>query len=133
MVYAILAFGSQIVFGLSSYFKLLYRVCLNFSFPLYLNHRLNFALALTLVQISCFSGNGSFLPCFNSCLFSVNINDICSKVQDTVSASGSKTMKKIGEPKKSSSQSSIVPSSNYEEDFDDFDPRGTSSASKYLL
>nr|XP_009782257.1 PREDICTED: clathrin interactor EPSIN 1-like isoform X2 [Nicotiana sylvestris] len=51
-----------------------------------------------------------------------------SKVQDTVSASGSKTMKKIGEPKKSSSQSSIVPSSNYEEDFDDFDPRGTSSA-----
>ncbi|OIT08542.1 PREDICTED: clathrin interactor EPSIN 1-like isoform X1 [Nicotiana attenuata] len=51
-----------------------------------------------------------------------------SKVQDTVSASGSKTMKKIGEPKKSSSQSSTVPSSNYEEDFDDFDPRGTSSA-----
>ncbi|XP_009629371.1 clathrin interactor EPSIN 1-like isoform X2 [Nicotiana tomentosiformis] len=51
-----------------------------------------------------------------------------SKVQDTVSASGSKMMTKIGEPKKSSSQRSTVPSSNYEEDFDDFDPRGTSSA-----
>ena len=51
-----------------------------------------------------------------------------SKVQDTVSASGSKMMTKIGEPKKSSSQRSTVPSSNYEEDFDDFDPRWTSSA-----
>ncbi|XP_049373481.1 clathrin interactor EPSIN 1-like [Solanum verrucosum] len=51
-----------------------------------------------------------------------------SKVQDTVSASGSKMIKKVGEPEKSSSQSSTVPSTNYEEDFDDFDPRGTSSS-----
>ncbi|KAK4340752.1 hypothetical protein RND71_039253 [Anisodus tanguticus] len=54
-----------------------------------------------------------------------------SKVQDTVSASGSKTIKKVGEPGKSSSrpsQSSSVPSANYEEDFDDFDPRGTLSS-----
>lgn len=54
-----------------------------------------------------------------------------SKAQDTVSSSGSKTIKKVGEPEKSSSrpsQSSTVPSTNYEEDFDDFDPRGTSSS-----
>ncbi|XP_060208424.1 clathrin interactor EPSIN 1-like isoform X1 [Lycium barbarum] len=53
-----------------------------------------------------------------------------SKVQETVSASGSKTIKKVGEPEKSSrpSQSSTVPSTDYEEDFDDFDPRGTSSS-----
>ncbi|KAJ8555519.1 hypothetical protein K7X08_013015 [Anisodus acutangulus] len=54
-----------------------------------------------------------------------------SKVQETVSASGSKTIKKVDEPEKSSSlpsQSSNVPSANYEEDFDDFDPRGTSSS-----
>ncbi|CAN4076820.1 unnamed protein product [Withania somnifera] len=54
-----------------------------------------------------------------------------SKIQDAVSASGSKTIKKVGETEKSSSrpsQSSAVPSSNYEEDFDDFDPRGTSSS-----
>ncbi|MCE0482259.1 hypothetical protein HAX54_040841 [Datura stramonium] len=54
-----------------------------------------------------------------------------SKVQDTVSASGSKTIKKVGEPENSSSrpsQSSTVPSTNYEEDFDDFDPRGTLSS-----
>lgn len=52
-----------------------------------------------------------------------------SKVQDTVS--GSKTIKKVDEPEKSSSRpshSSTVPSTNYEEDFDDFDPRGTSSS-----
>uniref|UniRef100_M1B320 Uncharacterized protein n=1 Tax=Solanum tuberosum TaxID=4113 RepID=M1B320_SOLTU len=42
-------------------------------------------------------------------------------------------IKKVGEPEKSSSQSSTVPSTNYEEDFDDFDPRGTSSSSKCLL
>ncbi|PHU09255.1 Clathrin interactor EPSIN 1 [Capsicum chinense] len=54
-----------------------------------------------------------------------------SKVQDTVSSSGSKTIKKVGVPERSSSrpsQSSTVPSTNYEEDFDDFDPRGTSSS-----
>ncbi|XP_055820467.1 clathrin interactor EPSIN 1-like isoform X2 [Solanum dulcamara] len=51
-----------------------------------------------------------------------------SKVQDTVSASGSKTIKKVGEPEKTSIRSSTVPSTNYEEDFDDFDPRGTSSS-----
>ncbi|KAM3218285.1 Clathrin interactor EPSIN 1 [Capsicum annuum] len=54
-----------------------------------------------------------------------------SKVQDTVSSSGSKTIKKVGVPERSSSrpsQSSTVPSTNYEEDFDNFDPRGTSSS-----
>ncbi|KAK4365088.1 hypothetical protein RND71_016446 [Anisodus tanguticus] len=53
-----------------------------------------------------------------------------SKVQETVSASGSKTIKKVGEPEKSSSrpsQSSNVPSANYDEDFDDFDPREPSA------
>ncbi|MCD7469505.1 hypothetical protein HAX54_008605 [Datura stramonium] len=53
-----------------------------------------------------------------------------SKVQATVSASGSKTAKRIGKPDKASSnpsQSAAASSSKYEEDFDDFDPRGTSS------
>ncbi|XP_060169418.1 clathrin interactor EPSIN 1-like isoform X1 [Lycium barbarum] len=53
-----------------------------------------------------------------------------SKVQDTVSAGGSKTAKKIGKLDKASSNPSrgaAASSSKYEEDFDDFDPRGTSS------
>ncbi|XP_055834405.1 clathrin interactor EPSIN 1-like isoform X2 [Solanum dulcamara] len=53
-----------------------------------------------------------------------------SKVQATVSASGSKTAKRVGIPDKASSspsQSVAASSSKYEEDFDDFDPRGSSS------
>ncbi|KAK6776662.1 hypothetical protein RDI58_027663 [Solanum bulbocastanum] len=53
-----------------------------------------------------------------------------SNVQATASASGSKTTKRVGKPDKASSspsQSTAASSSKYEEDFDDFDPRGTSS------
>ncbi|XP_010313445.2 clathrin interactor EPSIN 1 [Solanum lycopersicum] len=53
-----------------------------------------------------------------------------SNVQATASASGSKTAKRVGKPDKacsSPSQSAAASSSKYEEDFDDFDPRGTSS------
>ncbi|XP_015057057.1 clathrin interactor EPSIN 1 [Solanum pennellii] len=53
-----------------------------------------------------------------------------SNVQGTASASGSKTAKRVGKPDKacsSPSQSAAASSSKYEEDFDDFDPRGTSS------
>ncbi|KAM3302794.1 clathrin interactor EPSIN 1 [Capsicum chacoense] len=53
-----------------------------------------------------------------------------SKAQDTVSGSGSKTAKRKGKPDKASSnppQSAAASSNKYEEDFDDFDPRGTSS------
>ncbi|XP_009594923.1 clathrin interactor EPSIN 1-like [Nicotiana tomentosiformis] len=53
-----------------------------------------------------------------------------SKVQDTVSSSGSKTSKRVGKPDKATSNpphSAAVSLSKYEEDFDDFDPRGTSS------
>ncbi|KAK4358450.1 hypothetical protein RND71_020679 [Anisodus tanguticus] len=53
-----------------------------------------------------------------------------SKVQDNVSASGSKTAKRIGKLDKASSSpspSAAASSGKYEEDFDDFDPRGTSS------
>ncbi|KAH0713028.1 hypothetical protein KY289_008987 [Solanum tuberosum] len=53
-----------------------------------------------------------------------------SNVQATASASGSKTAKRVGKPDKASSspsQSAAASSSKYEEDFDDFDPRGTSS------
>ncbi|KAL3325065.1 hypothetical protein AABB24_038924 [Solanum stoloniferum] len=56
-----------------------------------------------------------------------------SNVQATASASGSKTAKRVGKPDKASSspsQSTAASSSKYEEDFDDFDPRGTSSTTE---
>ncbi|CAK9169026.1 unnamed protein product [Ilex paraguariensis] len=54
-----------------------------------------------------------------------------SKVQDTLAADASKpTPKAINSDKNASipAQSSNVPANNYEDDFDDFDPRGTSTA-----
>lgn len=57
-----------------------------------------------------------------------------SKGQETKSADASKTTKSTHEPDKYASiptQSSSAPMNNYDDEFDDFDPRGTSSASKY--
>ncbi|CAI9771735.1 unnamed protein product [Fraxinus pennsylvanica] len=54
-----------------------------------------------------------------------------SKDQDSVAASASKTSTKTSKPDKyaaAASQSSSVASNNYDDDFDDFDPRGTTSA-----
>ncbi|KAL2457487.1 Clathrin interactor EPSIN 1 [Abeliophyllum distichum] len=54
-----------------------------------------------------------------------------SKDQDSVASGASKTSTKTSKPDKyaaAASQSSSVASNNYDDDFDDFDPRGTSSA-----
>ena len=53
----------------------------------------------------------------------------CSKDQDNISSTASKSSTKLNASDK---YSSIAPSNNYEDDLDDFDPRGTSNASKYL-
>ncbi|KAL3498537.1 hypothetical protein ACH5RR_041269 [Cinchona calisaya] len=55
------------------------------------------------------------------------------KGQETGSANASKTTTKINDPDKYGSiptQSSSAPTNNYDDDFDDFDPRGTSSAKR---
>ena len=57
-----------------------------------------------------------------------------SKGQDTSTSVASRPETAINISDKYSSaatQSSSAPSNNYEDDFDDFDPRGTSSTSKY--
>lgn len=56
------------------------------------------------------------------------------KDQDNMSSTASKSSSKSNDFDKYGSiptQSSSVPSNYYEDDFDDFDPRGTSSSSKY--
>lgn len=53
-----------------------------------------------------------------------------------MSSNASKSATKSNDPDKYSSipsQSSIIPSTKYDDNFDDFDPRGTSSNSKYSV
>lgn len=59
---------------------------------------------------------------------------VFSKDQGYTSSSASKSATKSTDSNKYSpapSQSDSVPASNYDDEFDDFDPRGTSSNSKY--
>lgn len=60
----------------------------------------------------------------------------CSKDQDNMSSNASKSAIKSNDSDKYSSipsQSSSIPPNKYDDDFDDFDPRGTSSNSKYSV
>lgn len=57
-----------------------------------------------------------------------------SKGQDTSTTVASKPVTKTSDSDKYASiasQKSSEPSTNYDDEFDDFDPRGTATASKY--
>lgn len=57
-----------------------------------------------------------------------------SKGQDTLTTAASKPVTKTSDSDKYASiasEKSIEPSTNYDDEFDDFDPRGTATASKY--
>lgn len=76
--------------------------------------------------------------CFYDSLFSISLSSeslSSRKDQNSISSSGLQAVTKSNYSDEYSSdpaQSSSLPSNNAEDDFDDFDPRGTSTTSKLV-